>query len=153
MTATCAPGGTCAAFVTAPTPVITAQPFDALATTRVVVLTTFEEDEEIFEAMRAGNLEMAWMQMGKAAPVEPRMMAVVGPGVLTTVGAVDSLEKTRTYQQLVERLSKNQNIKVFGAAHMSFGMGVGGAKRYLKPEDSTGPMLRTLRPVKSSGLR
>src|SRR5919201_4553744 len=46
---------------------------------------------EAFEAMRRGNLEMAWMQMGKAAPVDPYMMTVVGPGVLTTVGAVDHL--------------------------------------------------------------
>src|SRR4249920_1064115 len=44
---------------------------------------------EAFEAMRQGNLEMTWMQMGKAAPVDPFMMSVVGPGVLTTVGAVD----------------------------------------------------------------
>ena len=61
---------------------------------------------EAFEAMRQGNLEMTWMQMGKAAPVEPWMMAVVGPGILTTVGAVDSLEKTKTYQMLVDRLSR-----------------------------------------------
>src|SRR3954470_9653375 len=77
---------------------------------------------EAFEAMRAGNLEMAWMQMGKAAPVDPWMMTVVGPGILTTPGAVDNFEKTKTYQMLVDRLQKNQAIKVFGAAHMSFGM-------------------------------
>ena len=88
--------------------------------------------------MRQGNLEMTWMQMGKAAPVEPWMMAVVGPGILTTVGAVDNLEKTKTYQMLVERLEKRQLIKVFGAGQMSFGMGVGGKKRYVKPEDFTG---------------
>ncbi|HZD20085.1 MAG TPA: hypothetical protein VE325_05385, partial [Burkholderiales bacterium] len=41
---------------------------------------------EAFEAMRRGNLEMAWMQMGKAAPVDPWMMTVVGPGNMTTVG-------------------------------------------------------------------
>ncbi|HEX7054936.1 MAG TPA: TRAP transporter substrate-binding protein DctP [Burkholderiales bacterium] len=107
---------------------------------------------EAFEAMRQGNLEMTWMQMGKAAPVEPRLMAVVGPGNLTTVGAVDSLEKTRTYQQLVERLAKNQHIKVFGAAHMSFGMGIGGAKRYLKPEDFTGRKMRSMGPVENASL-
>ena len=45
---------------------------------------------EAFEAMRQGNLEMTWMQMGKAAPVDPWMMTVVGPGILTTVGAVDN---------------------------------------------------------------
>src|SRR5688572_26562719 len=55
---------------------------------------------EAFEAMRQGNLEMTWMQVGKAAPVEPWVMSIVGPGVLTTVGAVDSLEKTKTYQML-----------------------------------------------------
>ena len=107
---------------------------------------------EAFEAMRQGNLEMSWMQMGKAAPVEPRMMAVVGPGVLTTVGAVDSLEKTKTYQELVARLATNQHIKVFGAAHMSFGMGVGGSKRYLKPEDFTGRKVRSMGPVENASL-
>src|SRR5689334_19899161 len=101
---------------------------------------------EAFEAMRAGNLEMAWMQMGKAAPVDPWMMTVVGPGVLTTVGAVDHLEDTKTYKALVERLAKNQNIKVFGAAQMSFGMGVGGQKRYLKPTDFTGRKVRSMGP-------
>src|SRR5512147_1111841 len=68
---------------------------------------------EAFEAMRQGNLEMAWMQMGKAAPVDPWMMTVVGPGVMTTVGAVDAFETTKTYKMLVDRLAKNQAIKVF----------------------------------------
>jgi len=107
---------------------------------------------EAFEAMRRGNLEMAWMQMGKAAPVDPYMMTVVGPGVLTTVGAVDHLEQTKTYKTLVERLAKNQNIKVFGAAQMSFGMGVGGQKRYLKPEDFTGRKVRSMGPVENASL-
>jgi TRAP-type C4-dicarboxylate transport system substrate-binding protein len=81
---------------------------------------------EAFEAMRQGNLEMTWMQIGKAAPVDPWMMALVGPGILTTVGAVDNLEKTQTYQMLTKRLEQQQLIKVFGAGHMSFGMGIGG---------------------------
>src|SRR5438876_1014807 len=107
---------------------------------------------EAFEAMRRGNLEMAWLQMGKAAPVDPWMMTVVGPGVLTTVGAVDHLEQTKTYKALVERLAKNQNIKVFGAAQMSFGMGVGGSKRYLRPEDFTGRKVRSMGPVENASL-
>ena len=107
---------------------------------------------EAFEAMRQGNLEMAWMQMGKAAPVDPWMMTVVGPGVLTTVGAVDNLEKTKTFQMLVERLAKNQAIKVFGAGQMSFGMGVGGKKRYLKPEDFAGRKVRSMGPVENASL-
>jgi C4-dicarboxylate-binding protein DctP len=107
---------------------------------------------EAFEAMRQGNLEMTWMQMGKAAPVEPWMMAVVGPGILTTVGAVENLEKTKTYQMLVDRLEKRQLIKVFGAGHMSFGMGVGGKKRYVKPEDFTGRKVRSMGPAENPVL-
>jgi TRAP-type C4-dicarboxylate transport system substrate-binding protein len=108
---------------------------------------------EAFDAMKRGNLEMAWMQMGKAAPVDPYMMTVVGPGVLTTVGAVDNFDKTQTYKTLVERLEKSQNIKVFGAAQMSFGMGVGGQKRYLKPEDFTGRKVRSMGPVENPSLQ
>jgi len=107
---------------------------------------------EAFEAMRQGNLEMSWMQMGKAAPVDAWMMTVVGPGVLTTVGAVDNLEKTKTYQMLVDRLSKNQAIKVFGVGQMSFGMGVGGKKRYLKPADFGGRKVRSMGPVENPSL-
>ena len=107
---------------------------------------------EAFEAMRQGNLEMTWMQMGKAAPVDPWMMAVVGPGILTTVGAVDNLEKTKTYQMLVDRLQKAQLIKVFGAGHMSFGMGVGGKKRYVAPEDFVGRKVRSMGPAENPVL-
>jgi TRAP-type C4-dicarboxylate transport system substrate-binding protein len=107
---------------------------------------------EAFEAMRQGNLEMTWMQMGKAAPVDPWMMAVVGPGILTTVGAVDNLEKTKTYQMLVDRLQKAQAIKVFGAGHMSFGMGVGGKKRYVGPEDFVGRKVRSMGPAENPVL-
>jgi len=107
---------------------------------------------EAFEAMRAGNLEMSWMQIGKAAPVDPWMMAAVGPGVLTTVGAVESIEKTQTFQMLVDRLETVQGIKVFGAGHMSFGMGVGGKKRYLKPADFAGRKMRSMTPVENASL-
>ena len=107
---------------------------------------------EAFEAMRQGNLEMTWMQMGKAAPVDPLMMSVVGPGVLTTVGAVDNLEKTQTFQTLAQRLEKNQRIKVFGAGHMSFGMGVGGKQRYAKPADFTGKKVRSMGPAENPVL-
>ena len=107
---------------------------------------------EAFEAMRQGNLEMTWMQMGKAAPVDPYMMAVVGPGILTTVGAVDQIDKTQTFQTLAQRLEKNQNIKVFGAGHMSFGMGVGGKRRYAKPEDFAGKKVRSMGPAENPVL-
>ena len=107
---------------------------------------------EAFEAMRQGNLEMTWMQIGKAAPVDPWMMTMVGPGIITTPGAVDNLEKTKTFRMLVDRLEKRQLIKVFGVAHMSFGMGVGGKKRYLKPEDFGGRKVRSMGPVENAAL-
>jgi len=107
---------------------------------------------EAFEAMRQGNLEMTWMQMGKAAPVDAWMMTVVGPGVLTTVGSVENLEKTKTYKMLVDRLAKNQAIKVFGVGQMSFGMGVGGKKRYLRPADFAGRKVRSMGPVENPSL-
>ncbi|MDH5221334.1 MAG: TRAP transporter substrate-binding protein DctP [Betaproteobacteria bacterium] len=107
---------------------------------------------EAFEAMRQGNLEMTWMQIGKTAPVDPWMMTVVGPGILTTVGAVDNLEKTKTYQMLVDRLQKNQGIRVFGAGHMSFGMGIGGKRRYVKPDDFAGKKMRSMGPVENASL-
>jgi TRAP-type C4-dicarboxylate transport system substrate-binding protein len=107
---------------------------------------------EAFEAMRQGNLEMTWMQMGKAGSVDPWMMAVVGPGILTTVGAVDNLEKTKTYQMLAERMEKQQRIKVFGAGHMSFGMGVGGKKRYLSAADFAGRKVRSMGPAENPVL-
>jgi len=107
---------------------------------------------EAFEAMRQGNLEMTWMQMGKAAPVDAYMMSVVGPGILTTVGAVDNLEKTKTYQFLVDRLQKQQLIRVFGAGHMSFGMGVGGKKRYVTPADFVGKKVRSMGPAENPVL-
>ncbi len=107
---------------------------------------------EAFEAMRQGNLEMTWMQMGKAGSVDPWLMAVVGPGILTTVGAVDNLEKTKTYQMLAERMEKQAHIKVFGAGHMSFGMGVGGKKRYLTAEDFTGRKVRSMGPAENPVL-
>ncbi len=107
---------------------------------------------EAFEAMRQGNLEMTWLQVGKAAPVEPWMMTMVGPGNMTTVGAVDSFEKTKTYQMMVERLASKQAIKVFGIGHMSFGMGVGGKKRYLSPDDFSGRKVRSMGPVENASL-
>ncbi|NJN40726.1 MAG: TRAP transporter substrate-binding protein DctP [Gammaproteobacteria bacterium] len=107
---------------------------------------------EAFEAMRQGNLEMAWMQAGKVAPVDPWMMTVVGPGILTTVGAVDSIEQTSTYKMLVERLEKTQLVRVFGTGHMSFGMGVGGKKRYAAPADFDGRKVRSMGPVENASL-
>ncbi|HJT60885.1 MAG TPA: hypothetical protein VJ797_04335, partial [Burkholderiales bacterium] len=45
-----------------------------------------------------------------------------------------------------------QAIKVFGAGQMSFGMGVGGKKRYLKAEDFTGRKVRSMGPAENPVL-
>ena len=107
---------------------------------------------EAYEAMRQGNLEMTWMQIGKAAPVDPYMLTVVGPGILTTVGAVDNLDKTSTYQMLVERMAKNQRVKVFGVGHMSFGMGIGAKSRWASPSDLVGKKVRSMGPAENPVL-
>lgn len=107
---------------------------------------------EAYEAMRQGNLEMAWMQIGKAAPVDPYMLTVVGPGILTTVGAVDNLDKTSTYRMLVERMLKNQRVKVFGVGHMSFGMGIGAKNRWSSPGDIAGKKVRSMGPAENPVL-
>jgi TRAP-type C4-dicarboxylate transport system substrate-binding protein len=65
---------------------------------------------------------------------------------------VDNLEKTKTYQMLIDRLQKKQLITVFGVGHMSFGMGVGGKKRYVKPEDFNGKKVRSMGPVENAAL-
>jgi TRAP-type C4-dicarboxylate transport system substrate-binding protein len=107
---------------------------------------------EAYEAMRQGNLEMTWMQIGKAASIDPYMLSVVGPGILTTVGAVDNLDKTSTYQMLVERMLKNQQVKVFGVGHMSFGMGVGAKSRWSSPPDLAGKKVRSMGPSENPVL-
>ena len=107
---------------------------------------------QAFEAMRQGTLEMSWMQAGKVASVEPLAMTVVGPGVLTTVGAVNSIEQISTYKMLIDRLHKVHQLKVFGVAHMSFGMGAGGTQRYRAPADFTGRKIRSMGPVENASL-
>jgi TRAP-type C4-dicarboxylate transport system substrate-binding protein len=107
---------------------------------------------EAYEAMRQGNLEMTWMQIGKAASIDPYMLSVVGPGILTTVGAVDNLDKTSTYQMLVERMAKNQQVKVFGVGHMSFGMGIGAKSRWTSPGHIAGKKVRSMGPAENPVL-
>jgi TRAP-type C4-dicarboxylate transport system substrate-binding protein len=65
---------------------------------------------------------------------------------------VDNIEQTQTYQMLIKRLEQQQLIRVFGAGHMSFGMGIGGKKRYAKPDDFVGRKLRSMGPVENASL-
>ncbi|MEK7437960.1 MAG: hypothetical protein AAB150_13875, partial [Pseudomonadota bacterium] len=43
-------------------------------------------------------------------------------------------------------------VKVFGVGHMSFGMGVGGKKRYAKPDDFAGKKMRSMGPAENPVL-
>ncbi|MGZ0188170.1 MAG: TRAP transporter substrate-binding protein [Alphaproteobacteria bacterium] len=80
---------------------------------------------EAVEAMTEGNLEMTWGQFGKTAAVDPYMNLVVGPQLLTTPGAINSLESFDTYKFLVKRFSDVHGVHIFGAGHLSMYMGAG----------------------------
>jgi len=107
---------------------------------------------EAIEAMTEGNLEMAWGQFGKTAQVDPYMSVVVGPMLLTTAGAVNSLDQFETVQMLKKRFADIHNVKVFGTAHLSFYMGAGSRKRLLTPEDFAGMKIRSMGPAENAML-
>jgi hypothetical protein len=48
--------------------------------------------------------------------------------------------------------SNSAPMVMFGAGHMSFGMGIGGKKRYAKPDDFVGRKLRSMGPVENASL-
>jgi len=107
---------------------------------------------EAVEAMTEGNLEMTWGQFGKTAQVDPYMSVVVGPMLLTTAGAVNALDDTRTFQMLKERFDKVHGIKLFGSAHLSFYMGAGGRERLISPADFSGKKIRSMGPAENAML-
>ena len=107
---------------------------------------------EAVEAMTEGNLEMTWGQFGKTAQVDPFMAVVVGPMLLTTPGAIDSIEGFDTYKMLVKRFEELHDIKIFGHAHLSFYMGAGSGSRLLKPDDFAGRKIRSMSPVENAAL-
>ena len=88
--------------------------------------------------MTEGNLEMAWGQFGKTAQVDPYMSVVVGPMLLTTTGAVNSLDDFDTVQMLKKRFNDVHDVTIFGTAHLSFYMGAGSGARLLTPDDFSG---------------
>ena len=104
------------------------------------------------EAMTEGNLEMAWGQFGKSAQIDPYMSVVVGPMLLTTAGAVNALDDTKTYQMLAKRFDEVHGIKLFGSAHLSFYMGAGGRNRLTAPEDFSGKKIRSMGPAENAML-
>ena len=105
------------------------------------------------EAMTAGNLEMMTGQFGKTSSLDSYMNVVVGAGLLTTPGAINQLDKTKTFQALVKRFEKVHDIKIFGSGHLSMYMGAGAVKsRLLKPSDFKGQKIRSMGPAENALL-
>ena len=120
---------------------------------RIFVSSSLYKIPEAMEAMTEGNLEMAWGQFGKTAQVDPYANVVVGPMLLTTPGAINQLDNFSTYKMLVERFNDVHDIKLFGTAHLSFYMGVGGAKgRLIAPSDFQGKKMRSMGPAENAML-
>jgi len=120
---------------------------------RIFVSSSLYKIPEAVEAMTEGNLEMAWGQFGKTAQVDPFANVVVGPMLLTTPGAINQLDNFETYKMLVQRFSDVHDVKIFGTAHLSFYMGVGGAKgRLIAPSDFQEKKMRSMGPAENAML-
>jgi TRAP-type C4-dicarboxylate transport system substrate-binding protein len=105
------------------------------------------------EALSDGNLEMMTGQFGKGASIDPYVNVLIGAGKLTTPGAINAIETTKTYQFIKDRFDKLNGIKVFGHGHMSMYMGVGGVKqRLIAPEDFKGLKIRSMGPAENALL-
>lgn len=105
------------------------------------------------KALSQGNLEMITGQFGKTASVEPLSNVLLGAGKLTTVGAIDSVQKTETYKTLVDHFNSVHDISILGAGHLSMYMGAGATKkRLLTPADFKGLKMRSMGPAENALL-
>lgn len=105
------------------------------------------------KALTQGNLEMLTGQFGKTASVEPLSNVLLGAGKLSTVGAIDSIDSTKTFAELADQFDKVHNITVFGAGHLSMYMGAGAVSgRLITPEDFAGKKMRSMGPAENALL-
>ena len=107
---------------------------------------------EAVEAMTDGNLEMTWGQFGKTAQIDPYMIAVNGPMLLTTPGAMNQIEKFDTYKFLVNRFEEVHKVKIFGTGHLSMFIGIGARERLKELDDFAGKKLRSMGPAENVAL-
>jgi TRAP-type C4-dicarboxylate transport system substrate-binding protein len=108
---------------------------------------------EAFEAMADGTLEMTFLQVGKAAPVDPLSLVIVGPGRLTTIGAVDAIDEFETMERLTEQYEEVHGVTTLGVGHLSHGMGMAGPERYGgEVSDYEGSRVRTSGPIENAVL-
>ena len=120
---------------------------------RIFVSSSLYKIPEAMEAMTEGNLEMAWGQFGKTAQVDPYSNVVVGPMLLTTPGAINAMDSFETLGMLKQRFDEIHDVKIFGTAHMSFYMGVGGAQgRLIAPDDFSNKKMRSMGPAENAML-
>jgi len=105
------------------------------------------------KAMTQGNLEMITGQFGKTASVEPLANVLLGAGKLTTAGAIDGVDSTDTYKELVKVFDETHGITMFGAGHLSMYMGAGAVEgRVIAPEDFAGKKMRSMGPAENALL-
>lgn len=120
---------------------------------RIYVSSSLYKNPEAIEAMTEGNLEMAWGQFGKTAILDPWTNVVLGPMLLTTPGAINSLDDFETFKMLQKRFNDVHDVTIFGSAHLSFYMGAGSGSRLLKPDDFANKKMRSMGPAENAMLR
>jgi TRAP-type C4-dicarboxylate transport system substrate-binding protein len=77
----------------------------------------------------------------------------LGAGKLSTVGAIDAVDSTKTFAELVGVFDKRHDITVFGAGHLSMYMGAGAVKsRMIEPGDFAGKKIRSMGPAENALL-
>jgi len=105
------------------------------------------------KALTQGNLEILTGQFGKTSSVEPLANVLLGAGKLSTVGAIDAVDKTKTYEQLAAHFNKAHDITLLGAGHLSMYMGVGAVNgRLIEPADFAGKKMRSMGPAENALL-
>ena len=105
------------------------------------------------KALTQGNLEVLTGQFGKTSSVEPLANVLLGAGKLTTVGAIDPIDKTKTFEALAAQFDKVHDITIMGAGHLSMYMGAGAVKgRLIGPADFAGKKMRSMGPAENALL-
>ena len=103
------------------------------------------------KALTQGNLEIMTGQFGKTSSVEPLANVVLGAGKLTTVGAIDAIDSTKTYAALAKHFNKVHDVTLMGAGHLSMYMGAGAIKsRLISPADFAGKKMRSMGPAENA---
>jgi C4-dicarboxylate-binding protein DctP len=105
------------------------------------------------KALTQGNLEVLTGQFGKTSSIEPLANVLLGAGKLSTVGAIDGVDSTKTFKELAAHFNKAHDITILGAGHLSMYMGAGAVKsRLIGPADFAGKKMRSMGPAENALL-